>query len=108
MEREEVEVNKNVRPISSHLEGISFVDKDLLWPKRNLLPLVSGPAGEIPRLFHALSLNVSCENFKKTLLRFSQPRPQGFSLKNWVGRPTHFLGVKPWGRGSVFLVSCHT
>ena len=78
MEREEVEVNKNVRPISSHLEGISFVDKDLLWPKRNLLPLVSGPAGEIPRLFHALSLNVSCENFKKTRLRFSQPNEVEF------------------------------
>ena len=99
MEREEVEVNKNVRPISSHLEGISFVDKDLLWPKRNLLPLVSGPAGEIPSLFHALSLNVSCANFKKTLFSFSQPRPQGFSLKNWDGRPTHFLREKPWGRG---------
>ena len=24
---------------------------------------------------------------------FSQPRPQGFSLKKWVGRE------KPWGRG---------
>ena len=29
----------------------------------------------------------------------SQPRPQGFSLKKWVGRPTHFLREKPWGRG---------
>ena len=29
-----------------------------------------------------------------------QPRPQGFSLKKWVGRrPTHFLREKPWGRG---------
>ena len=27
-----------------------------------------------------------------------QPRPQGFSLKKWVG-PTHFLREKPWGRG---------
>ena len=29
----------------------------------------------------------------------AQPRPQGFSLKKWVGRPTHFLREKPWGRG---------
>ena len=29
----------------------------------------------------------------------SQPRPQGFSLKKWVGRPIHFLREKPWGRG---------
>ena len=28
-----------------------------------------------------------------------QPRPQGFSLKKWVGRPTHFLREKPWERG---------
>ena len=28
-----------------------------------------------------------------------QPRPQGFSLKKWVGRPTHFSREKPWGRG---------
>ena len=28
-----------------------------------------------------------------------QPRPQGFSLKKWVGRHTHFLREKPWGRG---------
>ena len=27
-----------------------------------------------------------------------QPRPQGFSLKKWVG-PTHFSREKPWGRG---------
>ena len=47
-----------------------------------------------------------------------QPRPQGFSLKKWVGRengwgvtsrcqglfpPTHFLREKPWGRGC-FLI----
>ena len=73
MEREEVDVNKNARPISSHLEGTSLVNKDLLllWPKRKLFPRVSGPAGEILSLFHALSLNVSCENFKKTLFSFS-------------------------------------
>ena len=35
----------------------------------------------------------------------TQPRPQGFSLKRWVGRekafsrPTHFLRENPWGRG---------
>ena len=29
----------------------------------------------------------------------AQPRPQGFFLKKWVGRPTHFLREKPWGRG---------
>ena len=29
----------------------------------------------------------------------AQPRPQGFSLKKWVGRPTHFLREKPWERG---------
>ena len=29
----------------------------------------------------------------------SQPRPQGFSLKKWTGRPTYFLREKPWGRG---------
>ena len=29
----------------------------------------------------------------------AQPRPQGFSLKKWVGRLTHFLREKPWGRG---------
>ena len=34
-------------------------------------------------------------------MKFSQPRPQGFSLK-WVGRPTHFLREKPWGRGWKF------
>ena len=28
-----------------------------------------------------------------------QPRPQGFSLKKWVGRPTHFSREKPWERG---------
>ena len=32
-----------------------------------------------------------------------QTRPQGFSLKEWVGRevsrPTHLLREKPWGRG---------
>ena len=73
MEREEVEVNKNARPISSHLEGTSLVNKDLLllWPKRKLFPRVSGPAGEIASLFYALYLNVSCENFKKTLFSFS-------------------------------------
>ena len=102
MDRQEVEVNKNARPIPSHLEGTSFVNKDLFYygQKGNLIfGRVSGPAGEIPSLFHALSLNVSCENFKKTLFSFSQPRPQGFSLKNWDGRPTHFLREKPWGRG---------
>ena len=27
-----------------------------------------------------------------SIYRFTQPRPQGFSLKKWVGRrPTHFL-----------------
>ena len=33
--------------------------------------------------------------------RGAQPRPdpQGFSLKKWVGRPTHFLREKLWGRG---------
>ena len=31
-----------------------------------------------------------------------QPRPQGFSLKKWVGRPTH-LREKPWGRGCQFF-----
>ena len=30
MDREEVEVNENVRSISSHLEETSFVNKDLL------------------------------------------------------------------------------
>ena len=73
MEREEVDVNKNARPISSHLEGTSLVNKDLLllWPKRKLFPRVSGPAGEIASLFHALYSNVSCENFKKALFSFS-------------------------------------
>ena len=33
-----------------------------------------------------------------------QPRPQGFSLKTWVGRPTHFLREKPWGRGWEMLL----
>ena len=28
----------------------------------------------------------------------SQPRPQSFSLKKWVG-PTQFLRERPWGRG---------
>ena len=30
-----------------------------------------------------------------------QPRPQGFSLKKWVGqeKDTHYLREKPWGRG---------
>ena len=28
-----------------------------------------------------------------------QPRPQGFSLKKWLGPSTHFLREKPWGRG---------
>ena len=39
---------------------------------------------------------------------YTQPRPQGFSVKKWVGRPTHFLREKPWGRGCAaqpFLVS---
>ena len=73
MEREEVDVNKNARPISSHLEGTSLVNKNLLllWPKRKLFPRVSGPAREIPSLFHALYSNVSCENFNKTLFSFS-------------------------------------
>ena len=73
MEREEVDVNKNARPISSHLEGTSLVNKDLLslWPKRKLFPHVSGPAGEIASLFHAPYSNVSCENFKKALFSFS-------------------------------------
>ena len=31
-------------------------------------------------------------------LQQRQPRPQGFSLKKWVG-PSHFLTRKPWGRG---------
>ena len=30
---------------------------------------------------------------------WEQPRPHGPSLKIWVGRPTHFLREKPWGRG---------
>ena len=34
----------------------------------------------------------------------SQPRPQVFSLKNWVGPPSHFLREKPRGRGC-YLVS---
>ena len=90
MDREEVEVNENVRSISSHLEETSFVNKDLLllWPKRKLFPPVSGPAGEIPSLFYALSLNVSCENFKKTLFRFSQPRPPGLFPQK-LGRAPH-------------------
>ena len=32
--------------------------------------------------------------------RSFQPRPQGFSLKKWVG-PTHFFREKPRGRGCV-------
>ena len=73
MDREEVEVNENVRSISSHLEETSFVNKDLLllWPKRKLFPHVSGPAGEIASLFHAPYSNVSRENFKKALFSFS-------------------------------------
>ena len=35
------------------------------------------------------------ENVIRTKL--IQPRPQGFSLKKWVG-PTHFLREKSWGR----------
>ena len=35
----------------------------------------------------------------KTGVENDQPRPQGFSLKKWVGRPTHFLREKPWERG---------
>ena len=35
-----------------------------------------------------------------------QPRPQGFSLKKWVGRPTHFLREKPWGRGWRARATC--
>ena len=35
----------------------------------------------------------------------AQPRPQGFSLKKWVGWPTHFSREKPWGRGWVWLRS---
>ena len=27
----------------------------------------------------------------------TQPRPQGFSLKKWVGRPTHFFKGKALG-----------
>ena len=37
-------------------------------------------------------------------MEFLQPRPQGFSLKKWVGRPTHFLREKPWGRGWNFYI----
>ena len=49
-----------------------------------------------------------------TKVLYGQPRPQGFSLKKWVG-PTHFLREKRWGRGcymeaaqylSHCLVSC--
>ena len=36
------------------------------------------------------------------ILHPTQPRPQGFSLKKWVGRPTH-LREKPWGRGCILL-----
>ena len=36
-------------------------------------------------------------------LGYDQARPQGFSLKKWVGwdffRPTHFLRENPWWRG---------
>ena len=48
------------------------------------------------------------EKAKKNLKK-AQPRPQGFSLKKWVGPgkafpgPTHFLREKPWGRGWAFL-----
>ena len=31
MDRQEVEVNKNARPIPSHLEGTSLVNKDLFY-----------------------------------------------------------------------------
>ena len=46
------------------------------------------------------------------LTRKTQPRPQGFTLKKWVGRPTQFLREKPWGRGwekrnRVFLKFSH-
>ena len=33
------------------------------------------------------------------LTRKTEPRPQGFTPKKWVGRPTQFLREKPWGRG---------
>ena len=44
------------------------------------------------------------QNTCKTTLGFNkaiytQPRPQGFSLKKWVGRSTLFLREKPWGQG---------
>ena len=38
--------------------------------------------------------------------RLYQPRPQGFSLKKWVGRPTH-LREKLWGRGCVCTFGLH-
>ena len=45
--------------------------------------------------------------FERQIL-FNQPRPQGFSLKKWVGSrpfpgPTHFLREKPWGRGCYLI-----
>ena len=44
-----------------------------------------------------------------------QPRPQGFSVNKWVGRPNHLLREKPWGRRlaislvyhkKVYVVTC--
>ena len=52
------------------------------------------PSSNMPRAV-SLTYHFKLEHF----ICSNQPRPQGFSLKKWVGRPTHFLREKPWGRG---------
>ena len=50
------------------------------------------------RLFRGDSSGMDKSSSAKCLLYsdvVKQLRPQGFSLKNWVGRPTHFWGKSP-------------
>ena len=94
MEREEVDVNKNARPISSHLEGTSLVNKDLLllWPKRKLFPHVSGPAEKLPacstlriQMFHVRTL-------KRLCLAFLVDMPPDIEIV--ISLPTQRIGRK--------------
>ena len=57
-------------------------------------------------VFILLGIGVSTgKRLSRFFANFCQPRPQGFSLKKWVGREKaySFFEGKPWGRGWLFV-----
>ena len=75
-----------------------------------LLSLSSTAMTDFPTLSCTSTSEIPTLSYTRILKKvpLSQPRPQGFSLKKWMGRqwgfsrPTHFLREKPWGRRCPF------